>query len=534
MQSGTYTLRIFVHIVRSNSGSGLGSGIVSTIVSKLNADYTNTGIQFQSIGSDFIDNNTFYNDLATYEYAALYATNSHTNAIDIYVLGTSTTTYSVAGAAASIPSTALWIHGNYYNKSVLSHEMGHCIGLYHTHHGTVTESGGDTQQCKELVNGSNSSTCGDYVSDTPADPNLWDGCNYTGNANNHDTNNQQYSPNPSNYMAYSDYTCWNLFTSVQKQRMKDFIVNTAILQNVVIITISGPTHFCTDGTFQVNNLPSDAAISAVRTSNSLLTTGVSNTTITVNNSSGISGGAWMVADIDINSSTVTTDTVRFLVGEIIPMSAEIFHSCGASDECNGWCSNQSGNKFRLEFGLSDSRYNALSGDLNYQYRLVRYSNNTVVYTSTDYVSGLTAVDVDYIPYPVYNEWFVLEVKLVNCSGSSWHPLIEVEFVDCSLINFESMSAWSAAYPNPSSNELIIDKTVGNFELSTAIRDENNSPETTVLLYSHATTKLAYTKTYPSSTKQIKIDTSKLPNGVYYLNIVEKGETVKQQTIIVDH
>lgn len=50
-----YTLRIFVHIVRSSSGSGLGAGIVSTMVSKLNSDYANTGIQFQSMGNDFID-----------------------------------------------------------------------------------------------------------------------------------------------------------------------------------------------------------------------------------------------------------------------------------------------------------------------------------------------------------------------------------------------------------------------------------------------------------------------------------------------
>jgi hypothetical protein len=63
---------------------------------------------------------------------------------------------------------------------------------------------------------------------------------------------------------------------------------------------------------------------------------------------------------------------------------------------------------------------------------------------------------------------------------------------------------------------------------------DNYSSTTVLLYNNGTTKLAYSKTYPSSTKQIKIDTSNLPNGVYYLNIVENCENVKQQTIIVSH
>jgi hypothetical protein len=129
--------------------------------------------------------------------------------------------------------------------------MGHCLGLYHTHHGTV-EKVGDSQQCAELVNGSNSSTCGDYIADTPADPNIWSGCSYTGTVR--DANNQPYRPNPSNYMAYSAYTCWNLFTTLQRQQMKDFIANTAILQNVIVLSITGPSLVCYSPsvTFAVN------------------------------------------------------------------------------------------------------------------------------------------------------------------------------------------------------------------------------------------------------------------------------------------
>jgi hypothetical protein len=79
----SYTLRVFINIVRSSSGSGLGSGIVNTIVSKLNSDYASTGIQFQSSGYGFIDNNTYYVSLDISKYVALFATNSHSNAIDI-------------------------------------------------------------------------------------------------------------------------------------------------------------------------------------------------------------------------------------------------------------------------------------------------------------------------------------------------------------------------------------------------------------------------------------------------------------------
>jgi hypothetical protein len=96
--------------------------------------------------------------------------------------------------------------------------------------------------------------------------------------------------------------------------------------------------------------------------------------------------------------------------------------------------------------------------------------------------------------------------------------------------------YSAAYPNPAGNELIIDKIENDEALATNSTKSLNakSSEITVLLYSHSITKLVYNKKYPSSAKQIKIDTSTLPNGAYYLNIIENGEAIKQQTIIVNH
>lgn len=60
----SYILRVYFHIVRSSSGNGLSSGIVNTMLSKLNTEFASTGIQFQSIGYDFIDNNTYYDNLS--------------------------------------------------------------------------------------------------------------------------------------------------------------------------------------------------------------------------------------------------------------------------------------------------------------------------------------------------------------------------------------------------------------------------------------------------------------------------------------
>jgi hypothetical protein len=101
----------------------------------------------------------------------------------------------------------------------------------------------------------------------------------------------------------------------------------------------------------------------------------------------------------------------------------------------------------------------------------------------------------------------------------------------------SINSYSAAYPNPAGNELIIDRIEEGNSTETAINTQSarrKASEITVLLYSHSTAKMVYEKTYSSADKQIRIDTSKLQGGVYYLNIIENGEKVKEQTIIVNH
>ncbi|MDR1593083.1 MAG: T9SS type A sorting domain-containing protein [Prevotellaceae bacterium] len=55
-----------------------------------------------------------------------------------------------------------------------------------------------------------------------------------------------------------------------------------------------------------------------------------------------------------------------------------------------------------------------------------------------------------------------------------------------------------------------------------------------MLYSHSIAKLVYNKIHSSAEKQIRIDISKFPNGVYYLNMIENGEKIKEQTIVVQH
>jgi hypothetical protein len=95
------------------------------------------------------------------------------------------------------------------NSSTLAHELGHFLGLYHTH---------ETRFGQELVDQSNCQTSGDKLCDTPADPklssdNINNDCIYTGEGR--DGNYEHYEPDPSLLMSYSRKQCRNKLTGEQ-------------------------------------------------------------------------------------------------------------------------------------------------------------------------------------------------------------------------------------------------------------------------------------------------------------------------------
>jgi PKD repeat protein len=106
------------------------------------------------------------------------------------------------------------------NSSVnqtLAHEFGHHFNLIHTHgpeNGVLTD---------ELVTGTNCSSAGDRLCDTPADPQLSSSnvsnvnCLYSGTAM--DEYGFLFQPDPSNIMSYAPQVCRDNFTIEQYARM---------------------------------------------------------------------------------------------------------------------------------------------------------------------------------------------------------------------------------------------------------------------------------------------------------------------------
>ncbi len=188
----TVTLRVYIHVIRRSDGTdGQSTSDVTQAMGFLNSDFNPHGIYFQQQGNiDYIDDDFYFGGPTL----AIFNVNNHSDGIDIYMFDDEIST--PGGAANGVgESSEFWISGEYWDppygslvkSHVISHEMGHVLFLWHTFHGTSQE-GTDPFQCAELVDGSNSTTCGDYVSDTPADPDMdfdvnlsnctWNGCKW--------------------------------------------------------------------------------------------------------------------------------------------------------------------------------------------------------------------------------------------------------------------------------------------------------------------------------------------------------------------
>lgn len=232
---GPYTLRVFAHIIRRADGSGgMTAAELNTALTILSQDLQPHNICISLSGTDQILNNNFYNNNLFANASSIAATNAKADAIDLYFCPN--TSPNPGGTAMAIPNGALvmggtWPGGIVVNTShILSHEFGHCMGLFHTH---------ETYFGVACVNGSNCATAGDLVCDTPADPGLnfnvnSSTCIWNGSGIDPCGSGFPYNPDELNIMSYTFPSCMSYFSPNQGQRMRDHIATQAILQAATI------------------------------------------------------------------------------------------------------------------------------------------------------------------------------------------------------------------------------------------------------------------------------------------------------------
>lgn len=217
---------IKAHIIRTSSGTGgLSIADLVTAIEGMNNYYKNADISFYLYESiNYIDNDTYY-DFNSSDESAMGNAHDVSNVINVYFANSAKSGSSPVCGYAYFPGgkdRVIMSNDCATNGSTLPHELGHYFALYHTHGKT---NNGTTD---ELVDGSNCSTTGDDVCDTPADPNVSgkvDGsCKYTGTEK--DGNGQAYTPDANNIMSYSTKVCRNKFSQGQYDRISATLTNS--------------------------------------------------------------------------------------------------------------------------------------------------------------------------------------------------------------------------------------------------------------------------------------------------------------------
>merc|ERR1712137_711413 len=237
------TIKTAVHVMRSSLGKapdGVTDNQVTKMMERMNTAFGSYGIQF------YYHENSSYYCIPAYSGANsdwLDAIDSmkETYAIDVgsaMNIFISCQTPSFQGtlfgigtfpwdSAALTATGGLWLNSISVNDTArlegditAEHETGHCLGLWHTFHGT-DEVLGCGLACEEYPHGDfdhQANLVGDFCSDTPATPRNYNCKDPIGNAcDGTPWGDTDYT----NYMGYGmdPQPCGNHFTTQQKDRM---------------------------------------------------------------------------------------------------------------------------------------------------------------------------------------------------------------------------------------------------------------------------------------------------------------------------
>lgn len=223
------------HIVKAPTSTELkkiDNKMLQEAIKNLNRVFAQINIRFNHVGTDTLRSSKKLEDLYynvwSPETDAFFDQYNQRNMVNVYLLENSSDgsylngfTYPVDLELTTGRNRDLVCIANRTldNGKTLVHEMGHFFTLLHTFH--VSNCSGC--QTEERADGSNCSSTGDLICDTPADPadiNFVDvrTCSYYGNIK--DNRGGLYRPIINNFMSYYDACCDYKFTNQQYSLMR--------------------------------------------------------------------------------------------------------------------------------------------------------------------------------------------------------------------------------------------------------------------------------------------------------------------------
>ncbi len=227
------------HIIRKSDGTGgMHLGELDAELELVNEYFSDTHFHFlRCTDPNYIDEDLYYEELKLGGVDIDYLINDHSiyGLINIFF---APNLLSKSGNETCGFARFPWQPGNYIfihnlcasNSSTLAHELGHYLGLYHTHQTTGVEKENVTRDT--LSDCFNCETGGDLLCDTPADPKLSSSavdqdCAYSGSdfqmcMATTPAELLSVEPDPKNMMSYSRKDCRSVFTNGQIELMINF------------------------------------------------------------------------------------------------------------------------------------------------------------------------------------------------------------------------------------------------------------------------------------------------------------------------
>ncbi len=190
---------------------------INTALASLNQDFSSICLSFFICKQDTIYNYKYYKFNNPEEISEVHQVYEVQNMINVYVVGSIIPPVE-AGFASFSDNYMVLSHQCVTSNDCWSHEMGHFFSLLHTF---------DTSVGLEYVDGTNCTTAGDLICDTPADINpapVSNTCQWTGT--NTDPHGDFYTPIIGNIMSYHPYPqCKTPFTVGQLNQMLNYFIS---------------------------------------------------------------------------------------------------------------------------------------------------------------------------------------------------------------------------------------------------------------------------------------------------------------------